>query len=271
VARFGVSGGEGGLLGVASDPRFSRNRYVYLFRTTDAGGALVRYRFVRRRLRNRRVLFGGISVNRIHNGGRLKFGPGRRLYLTTGDSANPSTAQSSGSRNGKFLSLGRRQVLGRGGRPTIVSKGHRNPQGFAFSPRSKTLFATEHGSTGCDEVNVIRRGGNYGWPLVRCAITAPGLTPPLTFYPESVAPSGATFVTQGSSSWSGDFLFAALRGRHIRRLTISGGAVVRNEPLFRGDFGRVRDVVEGRDGILYALTDNGGGADRIIRIVPPRG
>jgi glucose/arabinose dehydrogenase len=269
VARFGVSGGEGGLLGVAVDPRFSRNRYVYVFRTTEGGAALVRYRFVRRRLRSKRTLFGGISVNRIHNGGRLKFGPGRRLYLTTGDSAVPSTAQSSRSRNGKILALSRRQVLGRGGRPTIVSKGHRNPQGFAFSPRRKTLFATEHGSTGCDEVNVIRRGLNYGWPLIRCAASAPGLVRPLTFYPNSIAPSGATFVTQGGSSWSGDFLFGALRGRHIRRLTITNGAVTRNRALFRGDFGRVRNVVEGPDGALYALTDNGGN-DRILRIVPPR-
>jgi glucose/arabinose dehydrogenase len=270
VARFGVSGGEGGLLGVAVDPRFSRNRYVYVYRTTERGAAVVRYRFVRRRLRNKRTLFGGISVNRIHNGGRLKFGPGRRLYLTTGDSANPSTAQSSHSRNGKFLVLSRRKVLGRGGRPSIVSKGHRNPQGFAFSPRRKTLFGTEHGSTGCDEVNVIHRARNYGWPLIRCAASAPGLTRPLTFYPTSIAPSGATFMSQGGSSWSGDFLFGALRGQHIRRLTISNGAVVRNQAMFRGDFGRVRDVVEGPDGALYVLTDNGGD-DRIIRIVPPRG
>jgi glucose/arabinose dehydrogenase len=269
VARFDVSGGEGGLLGVAVDPRFRSNRYVYVFRTTERGGALVRYRFVRRRLRSKRTLFGGISVNAIHNGGRLKFGPGRRLYLTTGDSADPSTSQSSRSRNGKFLALSRRQVLGRGGRPAIVSKGHRNPQGFAFSPRRRTLFATEHGSSGCDEVNVIRRGSNYGWPLVRCAATAPGLVRPLTFYPASIAPSGATFVTQGGSSWSGDFMFGALRGRHIRRLTIRDGAVVRNQALFRGDFGRIRTVVEGPDGALYALTDNGSD-DRIIRIVPPR-
>ena len=205
---------------MAVDPRFSRNRYVYVFRTTERGAALVRYRFVRRRLRSKRTLFGGISVNTIHNGGRLKFGPARRLYLTTGDSADPSTAQSSRSRNGKFLALSRAaRCSGRGGRPTIVSKGHRNPQGFAFSPRG-TLFATEHGSTGCDEVNVIRRGRNYGWPTIRCSDGAPGLVRPLTFYATSIAPSGATFVTQGGSSWSGDFLFGALRGRHIRRLTI---------------------------------------------------
>ena len=264
-----MSGGEGGLLGVAVDPRFAANRYVYVFRTTERGAAVVRYRFVRRTLRSKRTLFGGISVNSIHNGGRLKFGPGRRLYLATGDSAEPSTAQSSGSRNGKFLALGRRQALGRGGRPSVVSKGHRNPQGFAFSPRG-TMFATEHGSTGCDEVNVIRRGRNYGWPNIRCSAGGSGLVRPLIFYPTSIAPSGATFVTQGGSAWSGDYLFGVLRGRHIRRLTIRGRNVVRNQALFSGDFGRVRNVVEGPDGALYAMTDNGND-DRIIRIVPPRG
>jgi glucose/arabinose dehydrogenase len=268
VGRFNVSGGEGGLLGVAVDPRFAVNRYVYVFRTTDGGANLVRYRFVGRRLRSKRTLLGGISVNRVHNGGRLKFGPGRRLYLTTGDSADPSTSQSSRSRNGKFLALSRRQVLGRGGRPTVISKGHRNAQGFAFSARG-TLFATEHGSTGCDEVNVIRRGRNYGWPTIRCSESAPGLVRPLTFFPSSIAPSGATFVRQGGSAWSGDFMFGALRGRHIRRVTIRGNRVVRNQALFSDRFGRVRTVVEGPDGALYALTDNGGD-DRLIRIVPPR-
>jgi len=270
IARFDVSGGEGGLLGVAVDPRFRVNRYVYVFRTTEGGAALVRYRFVRRRLHSRRVLAGGISANRIHNGGRVKFGPGRRLYFTTGDSANPSTAQSSRSRNGKFLSLSRRQVLGRGGRPTIVSKGHRNPQGFAFSPRRGTLFATEHGAVGNDEVNIIRRGRNYGWPLIQGSQRAPGLTSPLVFYRNAIAPSGATFVRQGGSSWSGDFMFGALRGEHIRRLTITNGSVTRNQALFRGDFGRIRTVVEGPDGALYALTTNGSN-DRILRIVPPSG
>ena len=270
VARFSVSGGEGGLLGMAVDPRFRANRFVYLFRTTEGGAALIRYRFVRRRLRSRRVLAGGISVNRIHNGGRAKFGPRRRLYFTTGDSADPSTAQSSRSRNGKVLSLSRRQVLGRGGRPAIVSRGHRNPQGLAFSPRRGTLFATEHGPVGNDEVNVIRRGRNYGWPLIQGSQNAPGLTSPLILYRSAIAPSGATFVRQGGSSWSGDLMFGALRGRHIRRVTIRNGAVVRNEALFRNAFGRIRNVVEGPDGALYALTDNGGD-DRIVRIVPPRG
>ena len=277
VGRFQVSGGEGGLLGVAVDPGFRRNRFVYLFRTADGDGLLVRYRFVGRRLRNRRTLVSGISVNTIHNAGRVRFGPGRRLYFTTGDSAEPSSAQNPASLNGKILSLTRRQTLGRGGRPSIVSSGHRNPQGFDFSPRRGTIFATEHGPDGDDEINVIRRGRNYGWPLIRGSQGAPGLTSPLVVYPEAIAPSGATFVHRGGSAWSGDFLVGALRGQQVRRLSFSGGRVVRNEALFEGQFGRVRTVVEGPDGVLYALTSNRSGSsarpgdDRIVRIVPPRG
>jgi len=277
VGRFRVSGGEGGLLGVAVDPDFRRNRFIYVFRTTDGDARLVRYRFVDRSLRNRRTLVSGISVNTIHNAGRVRFGPGRRLYFTTGDSAEPSSAQDPTSLNGKLLSLTRRQTLGRGGRPAIVSSGHRNPQGFDFSPRRRTLFATEHGPDGDDEINVIRGGRNYGWPLIRGSQSAPGLTSPLVVYPEAIAPSGATFVRRGGSVWSGDFLVGALRGRQIRRLSFSGGRVVQDEALFEGQFGRVRTVVEGPDGALYALTSNGSGSsarpgdDRIVRIVPPRG
>lgn len=277
AGSFRVSGGEGGLLGLAVDPSFGRNRFIYVFRTTDAGAALVRYRFVRRRLASRQVLVTGISVNTIHNAGRVHFGPGRRLYFTTGDSADPSTAQNPASLNGKLLSLTRRQSLGAGGRPSIVSSGHRNPQGFDFSPRAQTLFATEHGARGNDEVNVIRRGANYGWPLIQGSQRAPGLTSPLVLYSSAIAPSGATFVSRGGSSWSGDFLFGALRGQHIRRLTYRRGRVVRNQALFSGHFGRVRTVVEGPDGALYALTSNRAGSaarpgdDRIVRIVPPRG
>ena len=277
VARFRVSGGEGGLLGVAVDPAFRRNRFVYIFRTADGDARLVRYRFVDRRLRNRRTLVSGISVSVVHNAGRVRFGPGRRLYFTTGDSAQPSTAQNPASLNGKFLSLSRRQTLGRGGRPSVISRGHRNPQGFDFSPRNRTLFSTEHGPNGDDEINVIRRGGNYGWPFIRGGQSAPGLTSPLVVYPTAIAPSGATFVHRGGSSWTGDFLVGALRGQQIRRLSFSRGRVVRNQALFAGQLGRVRTVVEGPDGALYALTSNRSGSsarpgdDRIVRIVPPRG
>lgn len=278
AGRFRVGDGEGGLLGMAVDPSFERNRYVYLFRTVDGTAQLLRYRFVRRRLVGRRTLVRGIGANAVHDAGRVHFGPGRRLYFTTGDKAAPGLSQDSSSLNGKFLSLSPRQYRGRGGRPAVISKGHRNPQGFDWQPRTGRLIATEHGPDGDDEVNHIRRGGNYGWPLLRGFEKRPGFTSPLAVYRDSIAPSGATFVSLGGSAWSGDFLFGALRGSQIRRLSFSGGRVVRNQALFEGRFGRLRTVVEGPDGALYVLTSNRDGRgsprardDRVLRIIPPRG
>ncbi len=277
AGRFRVSGGEGGLLGLAVDPSFRRNRYVYLFRTVGATAQLLRYRLVGRRLRSRRTLVRRIGASAVHDAGRVHFGPGGRLYFSTGDKAAPGLSQNSRSLNGKFLALSPRQYRGRGGRPTVVSKGHRNPQGFDWQPRTGRLIATEHGPDGDDEVNHIRRGGNYGWPLLRGSEKRPGFTSPLAVYRASIAPSGGSFVSQGDSAWSGDFLFGALRGRQIRRLSFSGGRVVRDQALFQGRFGRVRTVVEGPDGALYVLTSNRDGRgtprpgdDRLIRIVPPR-
>jgi len=279
AGRLRVSGGEGGLLGLAVDPAFARNRYVYLFRTLSGTAQLLRYRFVGRRLRSGRTLVRRIGANAIHDAGRVHFGPGGRLYFSTGDKAAPGLSQNSRSLNGKFLSLSPRQYRGRGGRPSVVSKGHRNPQGFDWQPRTGRLIATEHGPDGDDEVNHIRRGGNYGWPMLRGFEKRSGFTSPLAVYRDAIAPSGGSFVSQVGSAWSGDFLFGALRGRQIRRLSFGrGGRVTRNQALFGDRFGRVRTVVEAPDGSLLALTSNRDGRgsarpgdDRVIRIVPPRG
>jgi glucose/arabinose dehydrogenase len=158
----------------------------------------------------------------------------------------------------------------------VYTLGHRNPQGFDWQPGSGRLVATEHGPDGDDEVNVIRRGANYGWPLVRGEDHGE-FEAPAAVYADSIAPSGGTFVSLPGSAWTGDFLFGALVGEQIRRVGFDdGGSVTRNEGLFIGEFGRVRTVVEGPDGALYALTNNrdGRGApregdDRVLRIVPP--
>jgi glucose/arabinose dehydrogenase len=161
-------------------------------------------------------------------------------------------------------------------RPEVVSKGHRNPQGFDWEPGTGRLISTEHGPTGFDEVNRIEPGRNYGWP-VAVGPDHDGFAAPLRFYEDSVAPSGATFVTAEGSAWSGDYLFATLRGEHLRRLRLDGDEVTLDEPLLEGRFGRMRTVVEGPRDDLYVLTSNrdgrgspAGDDDRILRITPPR-
>ncbi|MBA3300532.1 MAG: PQQ-dependent sugar dehydrogenase, partial [Thermoleophilaceae bacterium] len=161
----------------------------------------------------------------------------------------------------------------------IYTTGHRNPQGFDWLPGTRTLIEDEHGPDGDDEVNVLRKGANYGWPEVRGEQKRAGFTAPAAIYPESIAPSGATFVRRRGSEWSGDYLIGALVGEQIRRVRVNrSGRVSLNRPLFEGRYGRIRTVTEGPDGALYALTNNTDGRgsprpgdDRVLRIVPPRG
>ena len=277
LARIAVSArGEGGLLGVAVDPRFGRgNDFVYFYFTTTTGMKVDRYRLQGTRLRRQATILDGIEAGAIHDSGRIHFGPDDRLYVSTGDAGQPALAQDPRSRNGKFLRLSPRAYRGNGGTPEIVSRGHRNAQGFDWQPRSDRLFSTEHGPDGDDEVNLVTRGGNYGWPRARGRDHA-GFRAPLLVYGTSIAPSGATFVTLPGSTWTGDYLFAALRGEQLRRVRFDGRRPTRNSALFVGRFGRLRTVVEAPDGSLLVLTNNRDGRgsprsgdDRILRIVPP--
>jgi glucose/arabinose dehydrogenase len=285
VARVPVgASGEGGLLGVAIDPAFRRNRFVYLYFTTFTGVRLERRRLTRGRLVRQADLVRGVAAGSIHDSGRIAFAPDGRLFVSTGDAGRGPLAQDETALNGKFLVLDRRQYHGRRpSRPAIYSIGHRNAQGFAWQPGTGHLFATEHGPTGFDgpegwdEVNIVRRGGNYGWPIVFGASQPPPFIAPVRLYPEPLAPSGATFVRRPGSAWSGDFVFACLRGRQLRRLVLRGDAIVGEEPLLLDAYGRLRTVAEAPDGELYVLTSNRDsrgspvpGDDRILRITPPR-
>jgi glucose/arabinose dehydrogenase len=284
VAHVPVSTqGEGGLLGLAVDPAFARTRFVYLYYTTARGMRLERWRFAHGALRRERSLVDGIAAGRIHDSGRIAFGPDRRLYVATGDAGVGALAQRADSLNGKFLSLSPAQYRGTGGTPQIVSRGHRNPQGFDWETGSGRLIATEHGPTtgldgpgGFDEVNAVVPGGDYGWPDA-FGPRQTGAGAPLRLYREALAPSGATFVSRAGSAWTGSFLFACLRGEQLRRLAFRDGRIAVDEPLLTGQFGRLRTVVEGPGGALYLLTSNRDGRgrpvpgdDKILRIAPPR-
>jgi glucose/arabinose dehydrogenase len=135
---------------------------------------------------------------------------------------------------------------------------------------------TEFGPESDDEVNVIRQGANYGWPEAQGDEGGPEFEEPVVNYEGVIAPSGGTFVREEGSAWTGSFLFAALRGEHLRRVTLDGQEATVDEALFEGNFGRLRTVTEGPDGALYLLTNNTDGRgtpregdDRVIRVVPP--
>jgi glucose/arabinose dehydrogenase len=271
VAEVDVSAvGEGGLMGLALDPEFADNGFVYLYFTTDAGLQLERWRFADDALtREASLVDGTIEAGSIHDSGRIAFGPDGNLYVATGDAGNDPLAQDSQSLNGKYLRLTPEQYRAGPSRPELVSLGHRNPQGFDWEPGSGRLISTEHGPVGLDEINAIREGANYGWPEATGS-DHQGFTAPLHVYEDSVAPSGATFTEDG------DYYVATLVGEALRRLRFDGDRVAEEDVLLDGDYGRLRTVVDGPDGALYVLTSNRDGRgspedadDRILRVTPP--
>jgi glucose/arabinose dehydrogenase len=274
VAEVAVSAaGEGGLMGLALDPEFADNGFVYLYFTTADGLQLERWRLDGEALvRETGLVDGIIEAGPIHDSGRIAFGPDGNLYVATGEAGNGALAQDPQSLNGKFLRLTPEQYRDGPSRPEIVSLGHRNPQGFDWEPGTDRLISTEHGPSGndgpqgFDEVNEIRLGGNYGWPQV-FGDEHGDFTAPLRVYEEAIAPSGATFTS------GGDYFFANLRGESLRRLRFEGDRVAEDEVLLEGSYGRLRTVVEGPDGALYVLTSNrdgrgspADGDDRILRV-----
>ncbi len=276
--------GEGGLLGVAIDPDFADGRrFVYLYVTTSDGMQVQRWRMGGDRLTKDGTPLRGIAAGAIHDSGRLRFGPDKALYVATGDAGRRQLAQDRGSLNGKILRLTRSQYRGRTRRPERYAIGLRNPQGLSWQPGSGRLVATDHGASGFDgpsgddEVNVIRRGANYGWPLVR-GRNHGRFEAPAQVYSRTIAPSGATFVTRGDSEWTGDLVLAALKGRALHRLRFDGTRVVRDQTLFAGRYGRLRAVVEAPDGTLWVTTSNrdsygsrvSRADDRILQVLPPR-
>jgi glucose/arabinose dehydrogenase len=286
VARVAVSMvGEGGLLGLALDPRFARNHLVYLYLTTAPGMRLERWRWTGTRLVREATLVSSIASGQVHDSGRIAFGPDRRLYVATGDAGQPQLAQDPTSLNGKVLALTPAQYRGPGGaQPAIVAMGLRNPQGFDWQPGTGALVANDHGPSGFDgpegfdEVDQIVPGGNYGWPNAIGSDTAGGAyVAPLQVYRDPIAPSGGVFVKRPGSAWTGDYILASLRGAALHRLVLRGGRVVSDQTLLQGRYGRLRTVREGPDGCLYVLTSNRDGRgtphagdDRILCVLPPR-
>ena len=276
--------GEAGLLGLAIDPEFTQNRFVYLYYTTPvrsgAVNRIVRYREVNSRLGEPVVLLDNIPAAQTHDGGRLRFGPDGLLYASAGDAANSNNAQDVASLAGKILRLNRDGTTPRDNRfsSPVFTYGHRNPQGFDWHPASGDLWESEHGNDGNDEVNAIRPGLNFGWPRIEGAATMAGMETPITFYNPSIAPSGASFYRgQRIPQFANNLFVATLRGTHLLRLTVDTATqrVTAQEQLLDDVFGRLRDVVSGPDGYLYFCTNNRDGRgsptsgdDRVLRIVP---
>lgn len=282
---------EEGLMGLALDPQYEQNRYVYVSLAYPDGEAL--------KVKVQRLVDEGttaaavttiidnIPAARNHAGSRLRFGPDGKLYITTGDATQRQLAQDINSLAGKIL-----RVNADGSVPDdnpfpnspVYSYGHRNPQGLDWYPGTAWLFSTEHGPSlfdgpaGGDEVNLIEAGQNYGWPLVSHTETRSGTVAPLLVYTPAEAPASGTFYRASAiPHFDRNFFFGALKGEGLIRVVLDDqqpNQVVSQEKLFTRQYGRIREVVAGPDGSLYFTTSNRDGRgqprpgdDKIMRVV----
>ena len=285
--------GQGGLLDVALHPDYARNGWIYLSYAAEGAGGygteVLRGKLDGHALRDVQILFrmqpkSGASH---HFGSRLVFDRQGYLYITLGDRGEMARAQRLDDHAGSVIRLhddGRVPadnpfVEKPGARPKKFTLGNRNVQGAALNPQTGEVWAHEHGPQGGDEINIIRAGVNYGWPVItygRNYVTGtkisedtakPGMAQPLLQWTPSIAPSGMAFYTGDRfPKWKGNLFVGALKFQMLVRLQLDGERIVHEERLLEGVLGRIRDVRNGPDGYLYLLTDSAQG--RVVRLEP---
>ena len=278
-------GGQGGLLDVVLHPDFARNQLVY-FTYSGSGPNGTATRLGRGRLDGDRLadvalLFEATPAagGGLHFGSRIAFGLDGLMYVTVGERYQRDTAQDLDKLRGKVVRLRDdgsvppdNPFTGRNGaNHAIFTYGHRNPQGLTVHPQTGQVWEVEHGARGGDELNLLRPGANYGWPLVTYGTdydgsrigdgtSKPGIEEPAKYWVPSISPSGLTFYFGDAfPQWRGSLFLGGLSGQLLTRLEITGDRVTHEERLLVRQIGRIRDVRQGPDGKLWLLTDGPGG------------
>jgi glucose/arabinose dehydrogenase len=283
---------QGGLLDVALDPKFAENGLVYLSYAEPgkggAGTAVARGKLGTDSLESVEVIFRQAPKvdEGLHFGSRLVFAPDGKLFVTLGERFKFAPAQDLSTTLGKIVRINPdgsvpedNPFVGQEGKlPEIYSYGHRNPQGAAIHPETGKLWENEFGPLGGDELNIIEPGKNYGWPVVSWGKhyngkeipdppTRPEFTDAIKHWTPVISPSGMTFYTGDAiPGWKGNLLIGGLSSQGIVRLSLDGEKVADEERIALGD--RIRNVVQGPDGAVYALTDKSDGS--ILRLTPMR-
>ena len=295
-----LTNGQGGLLDIKAHPDYNSNGWIYASYSASnpSGGGmlkLVRFKITNNQVQNLETLFSTNSPNTWygHYGSRIVFDSNNFLYLSAGEGGTTSYGgQNTSNNNAQTLTSlwgkvhrihddGRIPadnpvIAGMKGPSSVFTYGHRNPQGLTIHPVTGEIWATEHGPKGGDEINIITKASNYGWPvysigtnydgnIISSGHTAPGIKEPVYTWTPSIGICGMTFINNSKfKSWNGSLVVCGLASQKLYRCTISGGKVI-SEEVILSDFGRVRNVVQGTDGSLYVSVENPG---RIIRISP---
>ncbi len=288
-----ISVGQGGLLDVVLHPDYQKTGWIYLSYSAPGpagmGTEVARARLAGNRLQDLEVIFRleRKSPTAHHFGSRLTFDRAGYLYISIGDRGERPRAQMLHDHAGSIIRIhddGRipadNPFTSRSdAKPEIFSYGHRNPQGMALHPTTGQLWIHEHGPQGGDELNIIHKGRNYGWPIITYGVnyvsgttigegvSKPGMEQPDYYWIPSIAPSGMAFYTGDKfHQWRDSLFIGSLKFRLLTRLVLDGSSVIREERLLRDELGRIRDVRTGPDGYLYLLTDAANG--KLVRLEP---
>ncbi len=282
--------GQGGLLDVEVHPDFAKNQWIYLSYSKPQKGnattAILRARLVDDQLVDAKVIFEAnpYESTRHHYGSRLEFDKDGYLYFSVGDRGrrdrNPQNLDNHCGKIHRINDDGSIPkdnpfVRTKGAMPSIYSYGHRNPQGVAMHPETGAIWETEHGPRGGDEVNLIQKGKNYGWPVISYGINYNGTTftdltekegmeQPELYWVPSIGACGLTFVNSDKyPNWDGDLLAGSLRFQYLARLKMEDGKIVGEEKLLK-KIGRLRDVKMGNDGYIYITVEDPGYVFRLL-------
>lgn len=276
------SQGEGGLLGMVLHPDFSSTPHVFVAYNYNNGGnyreKIVRYIYNGTTLINPVILLDNIAAGGVHNGCRLLITPDQKLFISTGDAGNSSHAQNNNSVNGKILRLNLDgSVPADNPIPSnpLWSTGHRNAQGLVYA--HNRLYSSEHGPNNDDEINIIEKGRNYGWPTVagfcdpgpeQTFCTANNVKEPIKAWTPTIAVCGLDYYDNDLiPQWKNSLLLCTLKGSRLFQLPLNAGhdAITGTNEFFQGAYGRLRDICIAPDGKVYICTSNGNN-DKIVEI-----